>query len=96
MPHFELSQLRWSRRESLDEVLGEHARKRDGDAKWHPRVLGALELLHEVLAFDHLHLTGGNAPRVRRDALGELAGAVTTHSTRAGILGGVLLYGPTR
>jgi polyphosphate glucokinase len=95
-PHYELSQLRWSRRESFDDVLGEHARKRDGDQKWHPRVVGALQLLSDVLGFDHLHLAGGNAPRVHRDDLGELAAVTTVSASRAGILGGVHLYGPTR
>ena len=58
--------------------------------------IGALELLREVLSFDHLHLAGGNAPRVHRDDLGELATITTVAATRAGILGGVLLYGSTR
>ena len=73
-PHLECSQLRWSRRETFDDVLGEHARKRDGEPKWHARVIGAIALLHEVVGFDHLHLAGGNAPRVHRDDLGELDG----------------------
>jgi polyphosphate glucokinase len=95
-PHAELSQLRWSRRETFDDVLGEHARKRDGEAKWHPRVIGAIELLFEVFSFDHLHLAGGNAPRVHRDDLGALSAMTTVSGSRAGILGGVYLYGPTR
>jgi polyphosphate glucokinase len=95
-PHLECSQLRWSRRESFDEVLGEHARKRDGDAKWHARVLGALQLLHELICFDELHLAGGNGPRVRIEELGALAAATTSSGTRAGMLGGVYLYGPVR
>lgn len=94
LPHLELSQLRWSRRESFDDVLGEYARKRDGDQRWHDRVIGALVLLHGVVNYDHLHLTGGNGPRVRRDDLGELAAITSVPSTRPGILGGVLLYGP--
>ena len=92
----EFSQLRWSRRETFDDVLGEHARKRDGEPKWHARLIGALELLADVVRFDHLHLAGGNAPRVHRDDLGELAAITTVSTTRPGILGGVLLYGPTR
>jgi len=94
--HMEFSQLRWSRRETFDDVLGEHARKRDGEPKWHARLIGALELLADVVRFDHLHLAGGNAPRVHRDDLGELAAITTVSTTRPGILGGVLLYGPTR
>jgi polyphosphate glucokinase len=95
-PHLECSQLRWSRRETFDDVLGEHARKRDGDAKWHTRVLGALQLLHELVGFDHLHLSGGNSPRVHVADLGELAASTTPSGTRAGMLGGVYLYGPVR
>jgi polyphosphate glucokinase len=95
-PHLELSQTRWSRRETLDDVLGEHARKRDGEAKWHARVIGALHLLADVVGFDQLHLSGGNSPRVRLADLGELAVTTTTSGTRAGILGGVYLYGPLR
>ena len=95
-PHVECSQLRWSRRETLDEVLGEHARKRDGEAKWHARVVDSLRLVTDVLGTEHLHLTGGNGPRVRVDELGELATRTTVAPTRAGILGGVLLYGPVR
>jgi len=95
-PHLELSQLRWSRRETFDDVLGEHARKRDGEPKWHTRVVGALQLLHDVVGFDALHLAGGNSPRVDVDALGELAGCTTVSGSRAGILGGAYLYGPVR
>jgi polyphosphate glucokinase len=92
-PHLECSALRWSRRESFDDVLGEHARKRDGD-QWHARALGALELLASVIDFDYLHLAGGNAPRIRRDQLGELAAITTVSSSRPGILGGVHLFDP--
>lgn len=91
-PHLELSRLRWSRRETFDDVLGEHARKRDGEQKWLTRAVGALELLADVVAFDQLHLAGGNAPRVRRDLLGELAAITTVSTSRAGILGGVHLF----
>lgn len=95
-PHLECSQLRWSRRETFDDVLGEHARKRDGEPRWHARVIGAIALLHEVVGFDHLHLAGGNAPRVHRDDLGELTATTTVSGSRQGLLGGVLLYGPVR
>ena len=95
-PHLELSQARWSRRETLDDVLGEHARKRDGEAKWHARVIGALSMLSDVVGFDHLHLAGGNSPRVHVAELGELAVTTTASGTRAGIVGGVYLYGPVR
>ena len=55
----------------FDEVLGEHARKRDGEPKWHARVLGALQLLaRRSSASTRLHLAGGNAPRVRRRRAG--------------------------
>jgi polyphosphate glucokinase len=91
-PHLECSQLRWSRRETFDEVLGEHARKRDGDQKWHARVIGAIELLATIVAFDGLHLAGGNAPRIRRDQLGELSEITTVSTSRPGILGGVHLF----
>ena len=94
LPHLELSQMRWSRRETFDDVLGEHARKRDGEPKWHSRVLGALHLAHEVVGFDRLFLAGGNGPRVRRDELGDLEALTTVAPSRAGIFGGVRLYGP--
>jgi len=96
LSHLELSQLRWSRRETFDEVLGEHARKRDGEPKWHARVIGALRLLHEVVGFDALHLAGGNSRRVHRDDLEELAASTSVSGTMAGVLGGVYLYGPVR
>jgi len=95
-PHLECSQLRWSRHESLDDVLGEHARKRDGEQRWHTRVVSSLHLLRELLSFDHLHVGGGNGPRVRLDALGRLAETASLAPSRTGILGGVLLYGPLR
>lgn len=92
LPHLECSELRWSRHETLDDVLGEHARKRDGESRWHGRVLEAIHLLHRVIGFEHLHLAGGNAPRVRRSQLGELAEATTVSTSRPGLLGGVRLF----
>lgn len=92
-PHLECSQLRWSRRETFDDVLGEHARKRDGEPRWHARVVGAVRLLAEVVGFERLHLAGGNAPRVRVDELGDLAASTTVSGSRQGLLGGVYLYG---
>lgn len=90
-PHLEGGQLRWSRHETLDDVLGERARKRD-EARWHARVLSALQLLEVVVGFDLLHLAGGNGPRVRRAELGELGDRTTVTTSRPGILGGVHLF----
>ncbi len=91
-PHLECSELRWSRRETLDEALGEHARKRDGEQRWHARVVSAIRMLHEVIGFEQLHLAGGNAPRVRRGQLGPLADVTSISTTRPGLLGAVRLF----
>lgn len=96
LPHLECSELRWSRRETLDDALGEHARKRDGEQRWHARVVGAIRMLHELLDFEQLHLAGGNGPRIRRGQLGPLADVTSISTSRPGLLGAVRLFESAR
>jgi polyphosphate glucokinase len=87
-PHLELAQHPLRNTKTYNEVLGEAARKKAGDAKWSKRVRLMIATLHTLLYWDHLYLGGGNAERVK----GDLPDGVSRIDNAAGILGGIRLW----
>ncbi len=87
-PHLELAQHPLRGKKTYNQVLGEAARKKVGDAKWNKRVGLMIETLHTLLYWDHLYLGGGNAARVT----GKLPAGVSVIDNSAGILGGIRLW----
>ncbi len=87
-PHLELSQHPFHKDRTYDEVLGEAARKRAGNARWSRQVARAVRTLDVLLRFDRLYLGGGNSRRVTV-ALGPNVELV---DNLAGILGGARLW----
>lgn len=91
-PHLELGQHPFRKKKTYDEVLGDAARKRMGDAKWNRRVASAVRTLDVLLRFDRLYIGGGNSRRVTV----ELGSNVELVDNVAGILGGVRLWDTDR
>lgn len=88
-PHLELSQapVRWG--VSYDAYVGEHERRRLGDAMWSRRVRKVVEALRPVFLWDRLYLGGGNSRRIRSESLAKMGDDVVVVPNDAGILGGV-------
>ncbi|MFV2017729.1 ROK family protein [Micromonospora sp. LOL_023] len=88
-PHLELSQapVRWG--QTYDTYVGEHERRRLGDAFWSRRVRGVVDGLRPVFQWDRLYLGGGNSRLVRPEQLARAGDDVVVVPNTAGIVGGV-------
>jgi len=94
--HLELSEIHFDGESSLDAFIGESTRNLIGDDVWGERVIDVLGHLKSIINFDRLFLTGGNARRLRRDALGPLQDETWVVKEPAGLLGGFLLFSAAR
>jgi polyphosphate glucokinase len=90
-PHVEHSETPLGGAATLDELVGEGARKRMDPAAWQAGVRAVLEHLDAVVQFDACSLAGGNARRVWRDGLGPLAERLTVVAAPVGLLGAATL-----
>jgi polyphosphate glucokinase len=88
LPKLELSQAPFVRGQTFDQRLGNHERRRLGNARWSRRVARALDVLWPVLMWDRLYLGGGNAQRL----VGDLGHDHTIVPNEAGLLGGIRLW----
>jgi len=88
-PHLELSQapVRWG--QSYDTYVGEHERRRLGDAFWSRRVRGVVDGLRPVFCWDRLYLGGGNSRLIRPEQVARMGDDVVVVPNTAGIVGGV-------
>jgi polyphosphate glucokinase len=88
-PHLELSQapVRWGL--SYDTYIGEHERRRLGDAFWSRRVRTVVEALRPVFVWDRLYIGGGNSRHLRPEQLARMGDDVVVVPNTAGIIGGV-------
>src|ERR1700722_9331513 len=89
LPHLEIAHQPFRKGETYNDQLGERTRKDIGDERWNVRVRKAIGQLDQLLFFDHLYIGGGNARRVKRDDLGDVAARTTIVDNNAGILGGI-------
>lgn len=87
-PHLELAQHPFRADKTYNEVLGEAARKKAGNAKWNERVALMITTLHTLVYWDRLYLGGGNATHVK----GKLPDGVSLIDNTAGVLGGIRLW----
>jgi polyphosphate glucokinase len=87
-PHLELSQapVRWGL--SYDTYIGEHERRRLGDALWSRRVLRVVEGLRPVFLWDRLYLGGGNSRHVTPLVLEKMGDDVVIVPNSAALVGG--------
>jgi polyphosphate glucokinase len=88
MPHLELAHHPISGNKTYDEYIGNAARRKKGKKSWNKRVAKAVEILRQVVRFDHLYLGGGNA----KDITFSLPVDVTIVPNTDGLTGGVRLW----
>jgi polyphosphate glucokinase len=95
-PHLEFSQapVRWGM--SYDTYIGEHERRRLGDAFWSRRIRAIVDGLRPVFLWDRLYIGGGNARRIRPEQLAKMGDDVVVVPNTAGIIGGVRAWSLTR
>ncbi|HTW07686.1 MAG TPA: ROK family protein [Acidimicrobiales bacterium] len=88
-PHLELAHHPLGKRgDCYNDVLGEAARQKAGNKKWNTRLAGTLEVLRNLVMFDHCYIGGGNSKKVSLD----LPPDITLADNTAGILGGIKLW----
>jgi polyphosphate glucokinase len=88
MPHLELAHHPISGNKTYDEYIGNAARRKKGKKSWNKRVAKAVDVLRQVVRFDHLYLGGGNA----KDITFSLPADVTIVPNTDGLTGGVRLW----
>ena len=86
----ELGQLRYSRNQTLEDVLGKRALKEDGPEKWEAAVHEAIDNLHKAFVADYIVLGGGNAKKLKR-----LPKDTRRGSNRYAFQGGIRLWQKT-
>jgi len=71
-PHLELSQgpVRWGL--TYDIYIGEHERRRLGDALWSRRVVRVIDSLRPMFLWDRLYLGGGNSRHITPSQIARL------------------------
>jgi len=88
MPHLELAHHPVSGGKTYDEYIGNAARRKKGKKAWNKRVAKVINILREVVRFDHLYLGGGNA----KDISIPLPSDVTIVPNTDGLTGGIHLW----
>jgi polyphosphate glucokinase len=88
MPHLELAHHPVSGNKTYDQYIGNAAREKKGKKAWNKRVAKVLDILREVVRFDHLYIGGGNA----KDITFSLPPDVTIVPNTDGLTGGIRLW----
>jgi polyphosphate glucokinase len=88
MPHLELAHHPVSGNKTYDQYIGNAARRKKGRKAWNKRVAKAIDILREVVRFDHLYIGGGNA----KDIHFPLPPDVTIVPNTDGLTGGIRLW----
>ena len=91
-PHRKLSQapVRWGL--SYDTYIGEHERRRLGNAMWSRRVAKVVGGLRPVFLWDRLYLGGGNSRNITATVLGWLGDDVVIVPNSAALVGGARIW----
>jgi len=88
MPHLEFAHHPVSGKKTYDEYIGNVARRKKGKKAWNKRVAKAIDILREVVRFDHLYIGGGNA----KDLSFPLPHDVSVVPNTDGLTGGIELW----
>ena len=91
-PHLEISHapVRWGL--TYDEYIGEHERRRLGDALWSRRVIRVIEALRPVFCWDRLYLGGGNSRHITPQTVARLGDDVVIVPNTAAMVGGARIW----
>ena len=87
MPHLELAHHVIRKDMTYNEYVGDKARKKIGKKRWAKRVSKTIDILFDLVRYDHLYIGGGNAQRLEN-----LPDNVTTVSNDTGLTGGLRLW----
>jgi polyphosphate glucokinase len=88
MPHLELAHHPVSGNNTYDQYVGNAARRKKGKKAWNKRVAKVIDILREVVRFEHLYIGGGNA----KDITFPLPPDVTIVPNTDGLTGGIRLW----
>jgi polyphosphate glucokinase len=89
MPHLELAHHPiYGRKKTYNDYIGDAALRKEGAKHWNKRVAHAVDVLTNLLHFDHLFIGGGNARKLTL----EPSPSVTIVGNDAGIEGGGALW----
>ena len=88
LPHLELAHHPVSGNKTYDEYIGNAARRKKGRKGWNKRVAKVVDILREVVRFDHLYIGGGNA----KDITFPLPPDVAIVPNTDGLTGGIRLW----
>jgi polyphosphate glucokinase len=91
VPNLELGHHPFDKGRTYEDLLGNAALDRAGEAKWNRRLRRAIRQLAALINYDHLYIGGGNARLVSRKP-DPLPANVTTVPNEAGLLGGIALW----
>ncbi len=89
LPHLELGHAPLRKGETVEQQIGNVARKTVGNSAWSRRVLKAIDAYNQYLFFDHIYIGGGNAKHLNVSDLPPNAQIVPN---TAGITGGVRVW----
>ena len=88
LPHLELAHHPVSGNKTYEEYIGNAARRKKGRKAWNKRIAKVIDILREVVRFDHLYIGGGNA----KDITFPLPPDVTIVPNTDGLTGGIRLW----
>lgn len=89
MPHLELAHHPiYGKRKTYNDYIGDAALRKAGKKHWNRRVVHTMQILANLLRFDHLFIGGGNAHKLRLTP----SPTLTIVSNDAGIEGGGALW----
>ncbi len=88
LPHLELGHAPFRKGQTIEDQLGNAARKAVGNQRWEQRVLMAIEAYDQFLFFDRVYLGGGNSAKL----VGPLPPKASVVSNTAGITGGLKIW----
>lgn len=89
LPHLELGHAPFRKGETVEQQIGNVARKAVGNREWGKRVMNAIDAYQQYLFFDRIYLGGGNAKHLNASELPPHAEIVPN---TAGITGGVRVW----
>lgn len=91
-PHLEMSHAPVKSGVTYDTYIGEHERRRLGDALWSRRVARIIDLLRPVFIWDRVYVGGGNSRHITPSTLSRLGDDVVIVPNAAALVGGARIW----